>query len=363
VNQDGFGIPAGWYPDPLGLPQLRWWDSQAWTEHTSEARAPIVLQPATKLAYAEEELPSRREQRDRERRENAPEYESLSPFDRLIDLDVEYEADPDMVREELSAQPLLAMTLKALEPPLADTEDQAALGPMRARAHANSTPEASTLTELAVDAPPERAPKRKKTFTGAALAIALMPLFQLSVSVIIVVALGLGANLPLLIVVWVVPYLAVLGFAEYDKLLLQTWGHSRPASTFWALLTSPFYLVMRAARTYKETGKGWSLVGVWGAGIAAVLAAVLVVPGLVISLAPQAFSAEVERSVVANAAALGAEITVDCPATPPLLIGETFTCRATKPNGEMDSILVGLERSNGWITWQVEYWGAWVMLS
>ncbi|HOB57662.1 MAG TPA: DUF2510 domain-containing protein, partial [Rhodoglobus sp.] len=27
-------MPAGWYPDPLGLPQLRWWDAQAWTEHT-----------------------------------------------------------------------------------------------------------------------------------------------------------------------------------------------------------------------------------------------------------------------------------------------------------------------------------------
>ena len=29
------GVPAGWYPDPLGLPQLRWWDGNAWTEFTS----------------------------------------------------------------------------------------------------------------------------------------------------------------------------------------------------------------------------------------------------------------------------------------------------------------------------------------
>lgn len=28
-------VPAGWYPDPLGLPQLRWWDGNAWTEFTS----------------------------------------------------------------------------------------------------------------------------------------------------------------------------------------------------------------------------------------------------------------------------------------------------------------------------------------
>ncbi|MBH0130524.1 DUF2510 domain-containing protein [Salinibacterium sp. NK8237] len=32
---DGTSIPAGWYRDPLGGLQLRWWDSTAWTEHVS----------------------------------------------------------------------------------------------------------------------------------------------------------------------------------------------------------------------------------------------------------------------------------------------------------------------------------------
>ncbi|MBO9577843.1 MAG: DUF2510 domain-containing protein [Microbacteriaceae bacterium] len=39
-------MPAGWYPDPLGLPQLRWWDGQSWTEFTSEAQAPVMMQPS-----------------------------------------------------------------------------------------------------------------------------------------------------------------------------------------------------------------------------------------------------------------------------------------------------------------------------
>ena len=59
MDENNFGVPAGWYPDPLGLPQLRWWDSQAWTEHTSEARAPIIIQPAstsTRLGFADEEI-------------------------------------------------------------------------------------------------------------------------------------------------------------------------------------------------------------------------------------------------------------------------------------------------------------------
>ena len=37
---EGSGVPAGWYPDPLGLPQLRWWDGGAWTEFTSAVVGP-----------------------------------------------------------------------------------------------------------------------------------------------------------------------------------------------------------------------------------------------------------------------------------------------------------------------------------
>ena len=65
-QDDLFGAPAGWYPDPLGLPQLRWWNNHAWTEQTSAARQPMVVQD-TKFAWADDELPSRREERERER--------------------------------------------------------------------------------------------------------------------------------------------------------------------------------------------------------------------------------------------------------------------------------------------------------
>jgi hypothetical protein len=74
VADDDVRIPAGWYPDPLGLPQLRWWDNHAWTEHTSDARQPMVAEamtvqamtappqvaqprqaaPATRLAFADD---------------------------------------------------------------------------------------------------------------------------------------------------------------------------------------------------------------------------------------------------------------------------------------------------------------------
>ncbi|MCW4386729.1 DUF2510 domain-containing protein [Salinibacterium sp. SYSU T00001] len=57
-------VPAGWYPDPMGLPQLRWWDNHSWTEFTSAARTPLIVQDEPRLAYADDDLPSRRSQRE-----------------------------------------------------------------------------------------------------------------------------------------------------------------------------------------------------------------------------------------------------------------------------------------------------------
>lgn len=373
MDENNFGVPAGWYPDPLGLPQLRWWDSQAWTEHTSEARAPIVIQPAaastrlgfaddipTRLGYADDDLPSRREQRERERRERDRGFATAyaEPYDEPAVLDLPTETGTE--REELSAQPLLAMTLKELEPPLTETVDEVTPGPRRASTHANAAPAASTLSALADDPMPERALKSMRTYTGAVWVIAAMPVIQLLLSVALLLT-GLGSNYPLYLVIWIAPYLVVLGFAAFDKLLLQVWGHKKPASGWWALIPLPGYLIVRAIRTYRETGKGFAPLAVFAASVMAVLAGVLVLPGLLIAAVPGAFAAEAASSVEADASGLlGADISVACPA-PPLLIGDSVTCVRTSPNGETDSVAVELARRNGWIAWDVTDWGTSVM--
>ena len=33
--------PAGWYRDPLGIPQLRWWNGIGWTNHIQEERTEL----------------------------------------------------------------------------------------------------------------------------------------------------------------------------------------------------------------------------------------------------------------------------------------------------------------------------------
>jgi hypothetical protein len=77
VSQDNaFRAPAGWYPDPLGLPQLRWWNNIGWTEQVSiapeSAHAPMQtsahapMQTSTqapvqeaRFAWMEDEAPVR----------------------------------------------------------------------------------------------------------------------------------------------------------------------------------------------------------------------------------------------------------------------------------------------------------------
>ncbi len=351
VEDNGFGVPAGWYPDPLGLPQLRWWDSQAWTEHTSDARAPIVLQPATRLGFADDELPSRREQRERERAEST-EPDQAEPQLRL-------DTEADAIDEELSAQPLLAMTLRELEPPIESTVDDAAPGPRRASSHANAMPTASTLSALAEELPeqdaPEREIKQRGTYTGAVWVIATLPLMQIVVSVLLLIG-GLGQNFPLFVIVAVAPYLLAIGFAAYDRLVLQVWGYKRPPAAWWALLTQPIYLAVRAIRTWRESGRGFAPLVVFGAAVTGVLVGIIAMPGVLIASSPGTFTTEIEQSVQRDAAVLGAELTVECQ-LPPVLIGETAVCTVEQANGDTGSVLVGLARQNGWISWQVEDWG------
>lgn len=35
-------VPAGWYRDPLGLPQVRWWNGMGWTNRIEERRPEIA---------------------------------------------------------------------------------------------------------------------------------------------------------------------------------------------------------------------------------------------------------------------------------------------------------------------------------
>ncbi|MEX1079421.1 MAG: DUF2510 domain-containing protein [Homoserinimonas sp.] len=103
LDDDIVTVPAGWYPDPMGLPQLRWWDNYAWTEFTSAARTPLIMQDGPGLAYADDDLPSRRSQRE-QRQQDAGRTQTGNPAD-------------------------LAPTLRQLEPPKAQNIERSQPAP------------------------------------------------------------------------------------------------------------------------------------------------------------------------------------------------------------------------------------------
>ena len=94
-------IPAGWYPDPLGLPQLRWWDNHTWTDEISGARAPLVHQLV--------------------------DVEFADPTESEFDEEPQRVADSAPTAPETAPEPNLASTLRELEAPLAETAVDSAI--------------------------------------------------------------------------------------------------------------------------------------------------------------------------------------------------------------------------------------------
>jgi hypothetical protein len=435
VSQDDvFGAPAGWYPDPLGLPQLRWWNNHAWTEQTSAARQPMVMQD-TKFAWADDELPTRREERQRERqraerkqtanaRPTAATLRELEPpraFTKIESPDdfvptaatfaseTPFTADQTFVSDQAfgaaqaateatlptaasggpassSAQALFdappvsaSSTAQSLfdAPPVSATSTAPAFGSLFDAPP--STP-AGAVVEETLDrlfgerAPGQPAPARRPSpmlaeqqrggavsvSTAPAWVIAMVPLFQLVLSLLLLTSLGMGSNVAVFLAILAVPYLVVIGLAYLDQRALLAAGVDRPAHWAWAFLTAPVYLLMRARAVIRQSGHGIGPVLVWFGLGALHLASVVAIPGLLIAILPAVFTTQLQDSVASDALLIsGAQMTVTCPATPPVLFGEQTVCDAVSANGTESQIAVSLERANGWIQWQVLDWGVW----
>jgi hypothetical protein len=418
VSQDDlFGAPAGWYPDPLGLPQLRWWNNHAWTEQTSAARQPMVMQD-TKFAWADDELPTRREERERERQRDdrepvakvAPTAETLRELEPPRAFTKIDEAEPAAaapaaaaftsapVAETPAATVPTTPTVDALfatpaaapaEPVLEDTSHVVNMTPSFGSLFDSSSAGSSLLmgaTESSLDnlfgTKTERRTARRTTplltaeslgavaaasgksdarvSTGPAWIISMVPLFQLVLALLFLTAFGMGQNVSVFLGILVVPYFIVVALAFFDRVQLKKYGHVKPAHWAWAFLTAPVYLLARARGTIRETGHGIGPVLVWfGLGLLHI-ASVVAIPGLIISVLPAVFSAQIEESVASDALLIsGSDWNVSCPDTPPLLVSESVECKGIAGNGSNYDITVSLERANGWITWQVTDWGVW----
>lgn len=446
MADDDVRVPAGWYPDPLGLPQLRWWDNHAWTEHTSDARQPMVAETVitqasgpsvqaaqsaqraatsgTRLAFADDlpyadetdpadlayplhdlyepaattdpaDLPSRRSLRDAGR--------TVHDLDEALHPQTVHDADT--VRDPGIPKWGFGEPMPELEAPIAGSGSVTA-DPSPAVRYARAagiddaprTPRydlderhedllgetsvprsafdhmTSSTTTFVPDYPTEPQTQRVhgthstrgthglRMSTVPGWLMALLPLYMLVVGMMVLLS-GVDASFAMITVALVigVPWLAGIVLAIVDRRLLFAHGMDEPPHWAWAILGAPIYLIARLVATVREAGTGFGPILTFLALGLFTVGAVVAVPGLVMGLVPASFSVEAERSIVADARALGMDLQVDCPETPPMLVQQSFVCLATNDEGRTNNVLVSLQRANGWIDWRVDNWGVFAM--
>ena len=224
-----------------------------------------------------------------------------------------------------------------------------------------SSPFAQYDRQRTADAPTTRATAttmpRLGIYTAPVWIIALLPLIQLVGGLLILLGVGAVSSMSVTIALLVAPYVAVVLLAIGDRAILKRMGHEHTAHWAWAILSAPVYLIARSMALSRTGGLGLAPLLVWAALGMLQVASVLVVPGMLISILPTVFTAQAEQSVSSEAAIIGAQLTVDCPTPPPVLIGTDFTCSATSTAGHDLKVTVSLQRANGWIDWRVDDWG------
>lgn len=413
MADDDVRVPAGWYPDPLGLPQLRWWDNHSWTEHTSDARQPMMPQasrvetPApTRLAFADDlpyaddladledtaypspipdliepapvagmtDLPSRRALREQERLSvegdgvrdplaaSAAYGEPRAAIGSATDAEIAAQRYAEAARLDDAPTSMRYDLDERHEDLLGEPA-----GPRSAFAHASSS-----TTTFIPDSPEAAAPHAQpasptrrtalahapSTSTVPGWILTLIPVYMLLIGMMLLLGGADAGFAPVtLALVLGVPWIAGVVIALLDHRQLRRNGMERPAHWLWALAGAPVYLVARLVATVRESGTGFGPVLTYVVLALFMTGAVVAVPGLAMELSPASFSAEAERSVADDARSLGAELTIECPETPPLLISQSFTCVATNEDGRSFDVRVSLQRSNGWIDWRVDNWG------
>lgn len=416
AEEDGH-VPAGWYPDPLGLPQLRWWDNHAWTEHTSDARQPMVAQETVtaKLAYADDDdyLSSQpREELHTDAGTGQPAAEpAFAVADPLLSLEAapaaqlraEDEASPGLkyaqehaIQDAPTSAPFLletsyddllgvpidpaeaqqAAARPAFSPgPVFDAMPAFAFDPNAAAgagtftttnfdpaAFGNFSYTPSVLAEHDASQPLTRrammAENGLSVNTGPVWIIALMPVIMLVLSLMFLVAGSAGRDSALFAgIILLGSYVATVILAIIDRVMLSRMGHSRTANWDWAFLGAPVYLIARMSNVVRETGRGLRPFLTWSALTIVLIGSAVAIPGIVMALAPGVFSTEAEQSIADQAAAIGSRgMKATCPEVPPLLIGDSMTC-STVTSTKVTNVQVSLQRKNGWIEWRVDDWG------
>ena len=277
----GTTIPAGWYPDPAGSFQQRWWTGTSWTNDFAQYRptlihaAPVVQQAAPVVQQLPQEetnlFLAQQAATAGSHSVVAQSAGAMTMGSQMIGGTPSFGATSTLTRDAEVVTPQAVATPFTL--PAADQAPQTTVAQPNA-GNATLVPVARVTNTYAVadqnpafsseyqpfsSVPSVRRGVREtpeRRYTGAVWALALSPLLLVGPGY------AIATFLPVLYTVFVQGLvvlgflIAVLALAIADRRALYLDGHDRTASPALALLTPMIYLPFRAFFVTRETGRG-----------------------------------------------------------------------------------------------------------
>lgn len=286
-------IPAGWYPDPAGSFQQRWWNGTAWTNDFAQYRPTLIHSaPLAEALQSGGEQPGFGEFATKQsvsttRSAGAQATGSTSTLTRGTRSDQEtlpFGLPPeDRAPLTSVARPNAAnAVLVPVTPmnPASEVADQSAAWESYKSSKSVATPAETPSRRVT-----ELAPTRRYTAAGWALALLPAMFFGAAVAVAYYIP-TYYSTVSLLVLAAAFLLLGVL-IAAGDRRVLFVNDHEFTASPAWSLLTPLSYLSVRAVTVARETGKGaYAPIILLLVVVAAVGASLVLVSGLLPLLTP-----------------------------------------------------------------------------
>lgn len=215
--------PAGWYPDPSGEPQQRWWDGYSWSAHVQAQTAPVPVQPVA-VNYA-------------------PSYYVATPSSAPA---------ADEAYAPRAARPVASDPIEVILNNLSTGSASAQSSAVSFISETGTGPVPVAFAEDAVQVQTFTAGP-KGWGTGSIWGLAFMPIIS---TVIYGAAFALLATVGIdwigLALIPVLVGLISLNFAVNDRRGLDAKGYEKTANWAWVLLGDWVYLIVRFIATRRE---------------------------------------------------------------------------------------------------------------